>query len=145
MQPNNTNQGQQFAPGQYQTPSYRDIGFNPFLERQPSTYIANDQLQSYISPFIAQADESGFLFSPFTDTSQLAQIQQQPTDASNLTGTIASQNGNLQIDLTTGEIAFSDGALTSLNVGGAGTDGTTNSITATDSQGNTILSSVPSS
>lgn len=130
----------------YQSPTYKDLGFTAFLERQPSTYIANSQLQSYISPFVAQADESGFLFSPFTDTSQLTPIQQAPTSANTISGgVLQSQNGNLSIDLTNGEIAFSNGAETSLSIGGQGTDGTPNSITATNSQGDTILSSVPSS
>ena len=99
MQP----QGQQG----YQQPSYRDIGFTQFLERQPSTYIANEQLQSYVSPFVAQVDESGFLFSPFTDTSQLTSIQQTPTSANSIQGgQLTSNNGNLTVDLTSGNINF---------------------------------------
>ena len=111
MNPTNNNQGQQFAPGQYQTPTYRDVGFTPFLERQPSTYIANEQLQSLISPFLAEVDESGFLFTPFTDMNQVnnnAVISGQQVQG----GVISSNNGQANVDLINGNINFSNGVNT---------------------------------
>jgi hypothetical protein len=111
MQPNNNNQGQQFAPGQYQTPSYRDIGFSGFLERQPSTYMANDQLQSYASPFVAEVDESGFLFTPFTDMNSVNQstvVSGQQVQG----GQISSNDASMQVDLINGNINFTNGAQT---------------------------------
>jgi hypothetical protein len=113
MRPDNNNQGQQFQSGQYQTPSYRDIGFTSFLERQPSTYLANGQLQSYISPFIGEVDESGFLFTPFTDTSQLTPNQQTPISGQQVqNGIISSNDGSMNVDLINGNINFTNGATT---------------------------------
>ena len=121
MNPTNNNQGQQFAPGQYQTPTYRDVGFTPFLERQPSTYIANEQLQSLISPFLAEVDESGFLFTPFTDMNQVnnnAVISGQQVQG----GQTASNNGNMVIDYTQGSINFQNNVTsTILDVNGVST------------------------
>jgi hypothetical protein len=111
MQPNNNNQGQQFAQGQYQTPTYRDIGFTQFLERQPSTYVASAQLQSYVSPFVGEVDESGFLFTPFTDMNQIND-NAQITGNQVQNGSIASNDGSMQVDLINGNINFNNGAQT---------------------------------
>ncbi|MGH2612138.1 MAG: hypothetical protein ACRDFB_03705 [Rhabdochlamydiaceae bacterium] len=110
--------GQQFAPGQYQTPTYKDIGFNAFMERQPSTYNANGQLNSLISPFISEVDESGYLFTPFTDMTQVnqgAQISGNQVSG----GQTSSNSGGMTIDLTAGNINFTNGVTnTTLNANG---------------------------
>lgn len=97
-------------PSQQQQQNYRQLGFNIFMERQPSTYLANDQLNQMVSPFIADVDENGFLFSPFTDFSQISQSQQQPTSASDIQGgALNSSQGGMSIDLTQGNINFTNG------------------------------------
>ncbi len=121
MQPNDNNQGQQYAPGQYQTPTYRDIGFTAFLERQPSTYIANGQLQSLISPFIAEVDNSGQLFTPFTDINQVNQ-QTIVSGQQVQNGVMSSNNGSMNVDLTNGNINFTNGVnTTTVDVNGVTT------------------------
>jgi hypothetical protein len=49
-------------------------------------------------------------------------------------GVMTSQNGNLSIDLNTGQIRYTDGVNTIFNLGGSGND-----LTITNNQSNNIL------
>ena len=132
-------------PQQQRDMTYEDVGFNQFLERSPQTFIANDRLNSYTSPFISQVSNNGILFDPFSDfTSQTLNTVMQPVSANNIQGGILqSNNGNLQIDLNNGTLNYSNGATDLFNLGGQSNTGATDSVTATNSVGNTILSSDP--
>ncbi len=113
--------GQQFAPGQYQTPDYTQIGFNRFLERQPSVYLANDYLNSMVSPFLSESDQSGYLFTPFTDVNQ---INQQTNISGNQVqdGIVSSNNGSMNVDLINGNVNFTNGInTTTVDVNGVTT------------------------
>lgn len=125
--------------------TYMDAGFNQFFERSPQTFLANDRLNAMTSPFIQQIDENGYLFSPFSDTTSQtmdAVLQQQPISADNIQGgTLASDNGNLLIDLTNGNVQYNDGAQQLLNIGGVNPQGTPNSLTVNNAQGQQILGS----
>lgn len=126
-----------------QIPSYETAGFNQFMERNPQTFMANEQLDSYTSPFISQVVNNGLLFDPFSDfSSQTIQSLLQPVSADNVQGgVLQSNNGNLTIDLNNGTLNYSDGAANLFNLGGTNTTGTQNSLTAQNAQGQTILSS----
>lgn len=126
-----------------QIPTYEDSGFNMFLERSPQTFLANDTLNNYASPFLSQVANNGVLFDPFADfTQQTMQAVLPSISGDNIqNGIIQSANGNLTIDLNNGTLNYNDGAVNLFNLGGQGTQGTPNSLTATNAQGQTILSS----
>lgn len=105
----------------YQSPTYKDLGFSIFLERQPSSYMANSQLDGMVSPFIGQVDESGYLFNPFTDMNQ---VNQSAVISGNQVqgGQTTSNNGSMTIDYTQGNINFSNGVnSTTVDVNGVST------------------------
>jgi len=124
---------------------YERLGFNRFLERTPQVFNANDTINESISPFLSQISENGIIFDPFSDfTNQTMQALLPAISANNVQGgVIQSNNGNLQIDLNNGTLNYNDGVQNLLNVGGTNTQGTPQSLTATDSLGNTILTSQP--
>jgi len=119
--------------------SWDQTGFNQFLERSPQSYLANNQLNSYTSPFIEQISNNGYMFDPFSDTtSQSIQSMMQPISASQIQGgTLQSNNGNLQMNLDQGTLTYNDGITQLLNVGGASPNGTPNSVTIANQNGQT--------
>lgn len=123
--------------------TYESAGFNAFLQRNPRTYTANDTINNQASPFIESVVDNAIIYDPFTDTqSQNLNQASQPISADQIQGgTLTSSNGNLSIDLTSGQLNYSDGAVNLLNVGGTNNNGTPNSLTAQNAQGQTILSS----
>lgn len=126
------NQGMQQGP-----PTWQTSGFNKFLERSPQSYLANELLDSFTSPFIEQISNNGYMFDPFADTtSQSIQSMMQPISASQIQGgTLQSSNGNLQMNLDQGTLTYTDGAQQLLNVGGISSNGTPNSVTINSQNG----------
>lgn len=128
---------------QNQPYSYEDSGFNLFFERNPRTYNANDQLNAQISPFIESIVDNAIIYDPFQDTQSqnLNQASQQISADQISGGVLTSNNGNLSMNLNTGELSYSDGAQQLLDVGGINSQGTPNSLTITSSTGNNLVSS----
>lgn len=122
---------------------YTQTGFNVFMERSPQSYLANQMLDGYTSPFIEQVSQNGYTFDPFSDTtSQTTQSMLQPISGDQIQGgVIQSNNGNLQLDLNNNILTYNDGITNLLNVGGSNSQGTPNSLTINNLAGNPIVSS----
>ncbi len=127
----------------YQPVTYDQIGFNPFFERSPRTYNASDSMNNLVSPFIESVVDNAILYDPFSDTMSQNNTQSSQSISADQVqgGTLTSNNGNLSVDLTSGTITYSDGVQSLLNVGGTNNQGTPNSLTITNSQGQNIVSS----
>lgn len=125
--------------------SYIDSGYNPFMERSPRTYNANDTINGQSSPFIESVVDNAIIYDPFADlaSQNLSPATQQVSGDAVQGGTIKSSNGNLQIDLSNGTLNYNDGVTNLLSIGGNSADGTPNSLTAENISGQTILSSQP--
>ena len=123
--------------------TYEQSGFNIFFERSPRTYNASDLMNNLISPFIESVVDNSIIYDPFSDTQSqnLNQSSQQISADQIQGGTLTSNNGNLSIDLSQGQINYNDGAQQLLDIGGTNNAGTPNSLTITNAQGQNIVSS----
>ncbi len=128
---------------QQQPINWETSGYNPFMERSPRTFNANELLNNLISPFIESIVDNAIIYDPFTDTqSQNLNGASQPISADQISGgMLTSNNENLTIDMNSGQINFNDGVQNLLNIGGTNSQGTDNSLTINNAQGQTILSS----
>ena len=123
--------------------TYEQSGFNIFFERSPRTYNASDLMNNLISPFIESVVDNSIIYDPFSDTQSqnLNQSSQQISADQIQGGTLTSNNGNLSIDLSQGQINYNDGAQQLLDIGGTNAQGTPNSLTINSSGGQNIISS----
>lgn len=123
---------------QSQPYSYSEAGFNPFMERSPRTYYANERIEAQASPFIESVVDNSIIYDPFTDTqSQNLNSATQTTSGDAVSGgSLTSDNGNLNINLTQGSITYTDGLTQLLNIGGAN-----NNVQVQNASGDTILNS----
>lgn len=123
--------------------SWEQGGFNLFMERSPRSYCANPLIDSQISPFIESVVDNAIIYDPMTDTQSqnLNQASQQVSADQISGGVLQSDNGNLNIDLNSGTLQYTDGIQTLLNVGGANLQGTQNSLTINDANGQQLLGS----